>query len=95
MAIMSMFSAAHDGQAKDQLGESHEYELLRTLDYHLQHARGGVGIGSPGMGDDFEGCQEFEASMMEIMSGGNIQLERDQEARLLMPLTLDHPSLSS
>ena len=39
-SILTLFSAAHDGQSIDSLGASHTDELMRTLRYHIRGSRG-------------------------------------------------------
>lgn len=87
--LLTLFSAAHDGASLTSLDKSHIDELERTLRYWISARTTKLGeLGSPGIGDSCLGCQEFKASMLEMMQP-DIRFKRDDEGRLLTPPSLE------
>jgi hypothetical protein len=86
-SLLVLFSAAHDGRPLVSLGDSHIEELTRTLRYYIRLGNRELGIGSPQIGDECPGCQEFKATMLELETG--LKFKRDEQGRLASPVAID------
>jgi hypothetical protein len=94
-SLLTLFSVAHDGVDITSLDESHIGELERTLRYWIRARTAKLGeLASPGIGDACLGCQEFKASMLEMMQP-DIRFKRDDEDRLLTPPSLAETKTST
>jgi hypothetical protein len=78
-SLISFFALAHGNQPLDTLDQPHIDELTRTLRYWIGVSNLELGIGSPGLRDECQGCHEFKLTMLEMETGVTPEMLADPQ----------------